>query len=585
MMASSKPIRKDNSLFKDLDRPSDKKFFVRIDELALDFRGNNVLHGLGIEFVGQLVLQNEQNLLRIENCGRKTVKIIENSLKKFDLELGLDEPEWGVLDAQEIESDFRREVVAAASWLARKKRPADLSYLEDELEQLLVDIKDPRNCEIFVRRIGLNGNDPETLQKIATDIGGLTRERIRQITDKIIMRISKKSWHMPILDKAISSIFSLVPCSEKKVSEALRELGICRGNYSVRGIVAVSKILRKNLPIEKCGPKHPDLWVPQEHKNVVKNVISLAKKTMSASGLATFDSLADEIEKNEGIKISSDFVHELVKKEPQFRILDSDRGWFWFETTRNRLVNTLRKIFSVTECAHVSEVRLAIQRFRKLEGFAPPQRVLISFCKCLPELEVKDTFIHRAQGVSTEGWITGAELMFAKILKKHGGVLDRIKLGEECLKEGMNEHTFNIYLHISPLLLKLGRGVFGLIGANATAGQIAAMELNKSKFKAVSNYEWCSNGDLRINYRVTDNMLYTGFFPVPGPICEYFEGPFVLVNDDGEELGRIKTKREVAWSLKKLFRATGGEEGDPFSLTFNLTEKKVVIDFDNSVDD
>ena len=284
------------------------------------------------------------------------------------------------------------------------------------------------------------------------------------------------------------------------------------------------------------------------------------------------------------MKITKGFVQTVVEAQPQCRILDPLSGWFWFHTSRNRLINVLRKIFSVADRVHVSEVRLAIQRFRRLNGFAPPQRVILSFCDLLPEFDVDESFIFRAPGVSTDGWIEGVDQLFAAVLSENGGVLDRIKLEEECLKRGMNIHTFTIYLHASPVLLKLGRGVFGLVGADTTADQIALMELKRSNFNAVSNYEWLAGGALRIDYRVTDNMLYTGFFPVPGPICEYLEGPYGLVNTDGETLGTLKTKKQIGWSLKRLFRSRGGDMGDPFSLTFNLTDKIAIIEFGEASD-
>ncbi len=539
--------------------------------------------GLGIEYIGQLVLLKGNDLLRVPAFGERTLKKIKEALGELDLDLGLDEPEWGMLDADEITTEFYPEIKAAASWLARKRRPPGINYLEDELVQLLSVIDNNRYREIFAQRYGINGNRPLSLQHIGDNFGGLTRERIRQITYRCGRMISQRSWHLPIFDKAINLIFNRVPCSDQELRQELRENGVCRGDFSIEGIVATALVLGKPLTIFTGGKGFSNVWLREGDGNIAKKVLSLAKKMMSTFGLVTFDFLVDEIDRLEGVKITKGFVQTIVEVQPQFRILDLVSGWFWFHTNRNRLLNVLRKIFSVADRVHVSEVRLAIQRFRRLNGFAPPQRVILSFCNLLPEFGVDESFILRAPGVSADGWIEGVEQLFAAVLAENGGMLDRIRLEEECLKRGMNIHTFIIYLYTTPILLQLGRGVFGLVGADTTADQIASMELKRSNFKAVTHYEWLPNGNMRIEYRVTDSMLYMGFFPVPRPICEYLDGPFGLVDSDGDTLGTLKIKAEkhMGWNLKRLFRNRGGDEGDPFALTFNLTDKIAVIEYGN----
>ena len=104
---------------------------------------------------------------------------------------------------------------------------------------------------------------------------------------------------------------------------------------------------------------------------------------MSASGIVNFERVADENEREATTPVSTEFVREVVSTEEYFELLDENVGWFWFPTARNRLINTLKKVFSVADRVHVSEVRLAIQRVRRFNGFAPPQRVLLKFASTL----------------------------------------------------------------------------------------------------------------------------------------------------------------------------------------------------------
>ena len=300
---------------------------------------------------------------------------------------------------------------------------------------------------------------------------------------------------------------------------------------------------------------------------------------MSSSGVVTFERVADEVEEAVRTRVPPDFVREVVGVEEGFKILDDSAGWFWLPTGRNRLTNTLRKIFAITDRAHVSEVRLAIQRVRRLNGFAPPQRVLLEFASIIPDFRREGSFIERSSEANTQDWIEGADLVFAEVLRERGGLLDRITLEKECRRRGMNENTFGIWLHGSPVMLKLGRGVFGLVGTAVTAAEIAEHELAKSSIKPIAEFGWTTEGEIRIEYRITENMLYTGFIPLPSQISEYLSGQFALIDEEGEPLGFIRTKRHIAWNLKKLFRRLGGDLGDPFALNFDLANMRAKISF------
>jgi hypothetical protein len=557
----------------------DKRLFVNVVELTDDTKVQMLLENLGIKYIGQVVVQEKAKLIRARGYGRKTVRKLEEALLQFDLKLETKLPEWADLTSADLESDFRSEIDQAASWVAAIKHKDTIERLEHEYDLLLGEVEDPRNREMVARRIGLNGREPETLQRIADDLGGLTRERVRQITASFARKIRRKSWSLPALDRAIKLIQRTVPCSEADLSGELIHQRICDEALAIKSIAEAAKLTGRSLPVQRCNFRSSQFWVTEGDTKLPQSIIVLARKEMSADGVVTFDRVADLIERETYKNVLPEFVRQIVATEDGFELLDQDAGWFWFPTSRNRLINTLRKLFAVADRIHVSEVRLAIQRFRRLNGFAPPQRVLLKLAEVLPDFERDGSFIKRAKGVSPENWIEGAELTFATVLREHGGLLDRITLEKECRERGMNEHTFVVYLHGSPLMLKLGRGVFGLVGTDATAGEIAYLESEIPHVQPISEFGWTSEGHIRIQYCITDNMLYTGFFPLPAQICEYLEGQFDLVDEDEQILISIKTKGNVAWSLKKLFRGMGGDIGDPFSLTFDPETKRATISF------
>lgn len=61
-----------------------------------------------------------------------------------------------------------------------------ISLVHNALRKLL----NPREQEIIIRRMGLNGRKSETLAKIAEDLG-ITRERVRQLEEKALAKLRK----------------------------------------------------------------------------------------------------------------------------------------------------------------------------------------------------------------------------------------------------------------------------------------------------------------------------------------------------------------------------------------------------------
>lgn len=82
--------------------------------------------------------------------------------------------------------------------------PADSEAVEDrvianimksDVDKLLDDCKlEPREKEVLILRNGMNGNQPMTLEEIG-EVYGITRERVRQIESKALMKI-RKSKHI-----------------------------------------------------------------------------------------------------------------------------------------------------------------------------------------------------------------------------------------------------------------------------------------------------------------------------------------------------------------------------------------------------
>lgn len=156
-----------------------------LDELPLATRAINILKESGIVFTGQLMRLNFDEIWDIKKIGAISFKdikalIIKEREQLQDVDYGptnfVRENKTSQLLSYEYYSDG---AVIDTAPISRE------AFLEDLLSSL-----QPREYSIIMRRYGLIGGIGDTLADIGTDFG-ITRERIRQIQNKSVKKLSK----------------------------------------------------------------------------------------------------------------------------------------------------------------------------------------------------------------------------------------------------------------------------------------------------------------------------------------------------------------------------------------------------------
>jgi hypothetical protein len=145
-----------------LDRP--------LNTIDLTVRVSNVFVNMHLSIVRDLLAYDSDRLLKIQNFGRKSVRVLHDALLQ-----ALNE---GPYDIKE------------------KIEEASLAKLMDEIERSLAAF-DERERDILVRRMGLRAK-AETLQEIGDDYD-ITRERIRQIEAKSLEKLARAAFWNDLL--------------------------------------------------------------------------------------------------------------------------------------------------------------------------------------------------------------------------------------------------------------------------------------------------------------------------------------------------------------------------------------------------
>jgi hypothetical protein len=244
---------------------------------------------------------------------------------------------------------------------------------------------------------------------------------------------------------------------------------------------------------------------------------------------------------------------------------------------RNRLMNQIRKVLSVVQRIGLAELRTAVGRHHRMQGFAPPRRVLLEFCRRVPGYRVEPgDFIAIDSPIEWSQTLADTERMLVRVLQKDGPIMEREKLERTCLGLGMDRATFYAYLSYSPLLTRYALGVYGLVGAAVPTGLIDSLAPQRRRGNVLIDYGWIT-GKLWLGYRISQNMIATGVFGIPAGMKDFLQQDFALNASDGQVIGVLRCRGTSSWGLTPFFSRRGGEAGDYLLIIYDLLSREAAV--------
>lgn len=447
--------------------------------------------------------------------------------------------------------------------------------LEQELREILASVSGGKGIEMTIRYIGWDGTGTHTLQEIGDQVG-LTRERVRQVSDRPIRRLRERTVFAPVLERALRLVDRSVPSEVTALEQLLAQKGISLRPFRLEGLLNAAELLRKNANFGfDFGERR--IAVPRSGEQLVGVIQRTARRAIERWGAATTESIAADINEEIGGSLESSFIADVIQLRSDFRWLDVETGWFWLSAVpRNRILTQINKILTAAGRICVSELRAGVSRHYRLEGFSPPRRVLLEICRQQPGVCVDGDSI--SADFPPAEWLSPVEITMAGVLNDHGKVMVREEFEKYCIAAGINRTTFYSYLANCPIFEKFASGIYGLRGAAISPSDIEALGGQvKSPSKVLKSSLWTENGDLELQFELSNSMLATGVFSVPASLQKFLVGEFILKGYDGQRHGQVAVKDGRGWGLGPLFRRVGGEPGDKMALLFNLKTREVTF--------
>jgi len=562
-------------LLRDYDEATQAKFYLRVADLRLSVRANNVLVAARIGYVGEVVRKTRAQILKLQSCGKNTAAEIENRLQTLGLSLDTEIADWDRKAAVAAYDPPSTSLEAAQAEAQRTVVPEfQANCLEEELTGLVFGVIDGRNAEMVVKFLGWSGEGRRTLDSVGQEYG-ITRERVRQIAAKTLRKIRANKVELHWLNRALSAARQVGPLTPREFAKLLRKAKISKSDFDPSGIQVACEELGINFGLELRTINGQLVYGKEAALSKMHALLKLCRKLTASRGCANFEAVCDELSIPGGER---DGVRYMISKTGANVWLDDEKRWLFSKTTsRNRLTNIATKVLAVSPTIHLSELRRAAAKSRRLQT-VPPLKVLGHFLAATGIAIVRGDEVTATRSFPNAIEAGSSEDIMLRVFRTNAPVMRWDKLQECCIAAGMNPVTIGIYMSISPIITRVVRGVYTLVGTKIAPGIAEEISADIAKSRRSADSGWTSRGTLWAAIKVTRSALTSGAIHLPSFATNMVDGKEWEIRVEGKAFGAVlKARNNFVWSLAKSLERLGAEPGDMCILDFNLVSRAVDV--------
>jgi len=545
-----------------------------LSEIGMPNRLVTLMKNEGVLLVGTFVQLDEKDVFRKQSLGEKSLRKAGKILKDYGLFMGMALRGW--------EDDLAAQARIAMGCSIRKRifelKPTDWikhSKLEDELKALLLEVEEERNAEILCRFFGFNEYGPCTLESAGQQYG-LTRERVRQIAARAQKKLNEIWRPMPCLEEAKTIITSRVGSffSQKDFNRAVLEAGISSVDFHVEGVLTALDLVGERHSIAKASFGEITVYGKVNEVELPNNLMSALRKETSANGCSNLQRLALLV----GLSFDdTNRLGKLLQMSPEVLWLDESSMWLLSKgSQRNRLANIAAKIFSVSRSVEMNELRKALRRHSRV-NFVPPTGALGNLLEHYRIADIKDGYA-TADAALEPPELGAIDQGLVDAFEALGNPLTREQLEDYCIDElGININSFYVNLTYSPLVMKLDRGVFALVGQEIEPGAINQLKEKLKEHRFVESSGWSKAGTLWWHFQADRPVANSGTKAVPTFVFNHTSGEWRARTIDKLDLGTARIESGFISGLRAAFAALGVANKDFLQVDFDMAKREAYV--------
>ncbi len=334
--------------------------------------------------------------------------------------------------------------------------------LEEELHDVLLAAGlRGRQVRAVAARLGWSGEPATTLAAAAAQVG-YTRERVRQLEERVKLHAAQRPLRVPLTAAAVRLVENAAPTGRARVAHALVEAGLTSRPFDVSGVFSAAALGR----IEVTVCERDGMIVRERHLELVRELELSARRLVERQGAAAVGSL---IERSPD-RPTRQAAQQLLDAHTQVDWLDDRREWFRVRGAESPFERLLKKMLAVAPSLDLAAVDDGLRRTAR--PIALPPGVLLRLCASLPwtAVDLETATIASRVGLDAAELLSPTEQALVSMFRSAGPVLGFTQAVRLGVGHGLNSSSIGIYLLRSPVVERVGRGLYRLRGVAPVAG-------------------------------------------------------------------------------------------------------------------
>jgi len=352
--------------------------------------------------------------------------------------------------------------------------------LEAELAEIAERAEPGRTARLAVRHWGWDGLGGATLETTGRELGGITRERVRQLCERLSRRLAEPRVAAPALERALVLAAHAAPTTAHDLARRLADARIAAQPFDPVGVLTAATVLGRDATFSLGSIKQVRVVLPSppdpenDTIHVIAAIVDTARGLVRRAGAARVGEVTGRVAADLAVWVDDALVTAVVSEPADFAWLDRRTGWFFLPSVaKNAVVSRVAKVLSVGGAVSLADLHAGIRRDERMREFVMPEYILAELCARLPGITVSGGLVVTDRPQPPEEVLETTELTLLRALMHAGGEADRHELERACVAAGMKLSSFNNRIAYSPIVSDLGHGRYGLRGLSDAHGDPA----------------------------------------------------------------------------------------------------------------
>jgi hypothetical protein len=148
----------------------------------------------------------------------------------------------------------------------------------------------------------------------------------------------------------------------------------------------------------------------------------------------------------------------------------------------------------------------------------------------------------------------------------------------------MNANSFYQYITYSPIICRLVRRAYALVGADISPGSVEEVSQSSARTSVLVGHGWTDDGQIWLSYRLNASNLRSGVFSLPLGLKSLLKGEFSVQSSGTGSESIILADGDRLTGLHRPISVRGGEPGDVIVVTFDLRRVSAQLRFGDEAD-